>query len=112
MSVRTDQLQEMVSSTVAFKANRRNKFITISTDPTDWGDTSAIPDFNINDAVQQIRDAAESQGIEVLTDESPRFVCNVDGSEKDNVDWFTTWCSEGYLWMDWQWRKWFAAGCR
>ena len=83
-------------------------FISISTDPTAWGDTTSDPDFNVDDEVSKIRDAAESQGIEVLTDESPRAVYSADGTEKDPIDWFTTWCREGYQWSDSQWREWFA----
>ena len=84
------------------------KFITISTDLDAWGDTTAAPDFDVRDTVAQIRDAAESCGISVLTDETPRLLLDDDGNERDQIDWFTTWCSEGYLWHDWQWREFFA----
>lgn len=86
-----------------------NKFITISTDSAAWGDTNSAPEFNTAKEAQRIRNAAESQGIEVLTDETPRAVYASDGSEKDQIDWFTAWCREGCDWTNSQWRNFFAA---
>jgi hypothetical protein len=83
------------------------KFITISTDLDAWGDTNAAPDFNVNHEVEQIRDAAESCGILVLVDETPRDVRDSDGNELNQIDWFTTWCREGWQWTESQWREWF-----
>ena len=83
------------------------KFITISSDPTAWGDTTADPNFSVDDTVQQLSDAAEANGIEVLLDEYPRVLYDVDGHERDQIDWFTTWCCEGWQWGDAKWREFF-----
>lgn len=81
------------------------KFITISTDSCDWGDTNDAPAFDVNRETAQIRDAAQKHGISVYVDAKPPWDVADLGEE---IDWFSTWSLEGYLWGDEQWSDWFA----
>lgn len=83
------------------------KFITISTISDAWGDTTAAPEFNAVREACKIGEAAEAHGITVYTDETPPRDVREDGIE---IDWFATWCREGWLWNDEQWIAFFA-GC-
>jgi hypothetical protein len=85
-----------------------NKFITISTDPTAWGDTEASPDFSVADEANRIRVAAESAGIVVRGDNDPREFYAADGGDMEPIDWWSTWCHVGHEWSNEQWREFFA----
>ena len=78
------------------------KFITINNDVDYWG--SVPPDFDLDDEIRKIVDAAEAAGIIVYD------VCQPSQETRDNgteIDWFTEWCSAGHEWDEHYWAKWF-----
>lgn len=84
------------------------RFIHISTDADSWG-TSSGDAFDCIAEARRIRDAAESAGVAVAFDEHRRSVAyNDDGSDRHEIDWFSTWCNGGYNWTDKQWVEWFT----
>lgn len=83
------------------------KYITISTLSDAWGDTTAAAEFNACREASKIGEAAEAHGITVYTDETPPHDVREDVTE---INWFTTWCIEGWLWSDEQWIEFFS-GC-
>lgn len=85
-----------------------NKFITVSSDSDAWGEFDPAT-FNPRTEAGKIATAAELAGIHVAHDEDRRTVAyNDDGSERDEIGWFTTWCNGGYEWDEDQWEDWFA----
>ena len=83
------------------------KFITISTISDAWGDTTSDPDFNSDREARKIASAAEAHGIEVYVDTAPPRDYK-DGPVTNEVDWFATWCREGYEWSEQQWIEFFG----
>jgi len=80
----------------------RQKFITINDDIDCWG--SVEPDFDLDDEIRKIVDAAESAGITVYENSEPTYEIRDEGTE---IDWFTEWCGVADLWSESQWVEWF-----
>ena len=83
------------------------KFAHISTEADAWG--SNTDGFDCVAEARRIRDAAEAAGVPVAFDEHRRLqTYNEDGSERVEIEWFSTWCNVGHEWSDDQWQEWFA----
>jgi hypothetical protein len=82
------------------------KFITISTMPDAWGDTAAAPDFSQLRESMKLTAAAEASDIEVYVDCKNYNSADPDQAE---IDWFSTWCREGFLWDESRWVEWFSS---
>jgi hypothetical protein len=88
---------------------KTTKYITVSTLADAWGDTTSAKVFHVRDEAYKIAAAASDVGVEAIVDEYPRDLRDDDGNERIEIDWFTTWCREGYQWFDWQWKEFFDA---
>lgn len=77
------------------------KYITINDNIDCWGDVP--PDFDLDDEIAKITNAAQNAGIVVYEN------CNPSQEVRDNgfeVQWFTEWCYS-YAWNESQWVEWF-----
>jgi hypothetical protein len=85
----------------------KNSFIHVSTEADCFGQN--VDGFDCIAEARRIRDAAEEAGIAVAFDEHRRTVAfNDDGSDRTEIDWFSTWCNVGHEWTNDQWAEWFA----
>ena len=80
----------------------REKYITINDDPDYWG--SVPPDFDLDDEIEKITNAAEDAGIVVYDDCKPTYEVRDNGTE---IDWFTEWCVVAHSWSKSEWLDWF-----
>jgi hypothetical protein len=80
----------------------QEKFITINDDPDYWGSVS--PDFDLDDEIEKIVDAAHAAGITVYKNSEPSYEIRDEGKE---IDWFSEWCGVADLWSESQWVEWF-----
>lgn len=80
----------------------RTRYITVTDNPDEWGEVRN--GFDHSAEADKIRDAVRAAGgrIEVYASQPP------DAEQRDEIDWFSEWCTEGYLWSGERWREWFA----
>jgi hypothetical protein len=80
----------------------REKYITINDDIDCWG--SVPPDFDLDDEIRKIVDAAHAAGITVYENSEPSYELR---DEETEIDWFSEWCGVAELWSESQWVEWF-----
>ena len=81
------------------------RFITVSRFADYWGDTDSAPDFDSEQEARKIQEAADSCGITVYMDEDPPH--HFEDYNMIQIEWFETWCRDGYLWSVEQWQDFF-----
>ena len=80
----------------------REKYITINDDPDYWG--SVAPDFDLDEEIAKIANAADDAGIVVYDGCEPSQETIDTGTE---IDWFSEWCTVADSWSESQWAEWF-----
>lgn len=81
------------------------KYITVSASNDAWGEVIAGSDFDSTREARKICEAAREHGLVVYLDQRPSIDDRQDGIE---IDWWSTWCGEGYMWGNREWSDWFA----
>ena len=81
---------------------KREKYITINDDPDYWG--SVEPDFDLDEEIAKITNAADDAGIVVYDGDKPSQETIDTGIE---IDWFSEWCTVADSWSESQWVEWF-----
>ena len=77
------------------------KYITINDDIDCWG--TVPPDFDLEEEIAKITNAADDAGISVYDGCKPSQETIDTGTE---IDWFTEWC-HSYEWTELKWSEWF-----
>ena len=81
---------------------QHEKYITINDDPDYWG--SVAPDFDLDEEIAKIANAADDAGIVVYDGCEPSQETIDTGTE---IDWFSEWCTVADSWSESQWAEWF-----